>query len=691
MPYLSVPTRTRGPVRDVRLRPVTGVAILAAYALAVQIGLDLHVPAFRLSGFWIGTGLLVATIGRLPARTWSLALPALFGTNLAIRLAAGQPLSDAWLLVSGDVVDFLVATFVLRRLLGTASSFSRPLGVLWAGLAVGTGAAASAAFGALAWTPSEAVASLGSGSVRAGFLWFVGRLLGGVVLLSLVDAWRLREPEGIQGSRQVSAIEIILVSGVVLFSGGIGPWVPVAGSLAAIAIGAIRTVALVWLPVRVGRRATTTVLALLVYSYASLTITGQVAPFGLRLIWVNDIDTLTLGTGTSEVLLSLVTVVVMMLVLASLFADRRRTVREARTAELRFRAIAESTNDALIVADGTHRITFANPAASVLLLRTDLIGSSLTSLLPEQLRSAGWTALLAPSPEGPVNRRAELTFERADGHQLAVEVAIASYEVAEGGRAYTVVARDQSERLQTESALRRSAADLERSNQDLAEFAYIASHDLQEPLRMVASFLRLLEDRYKGRLDDTADQFIGYAVDGAERLNALVSDLLRYSRAGTTAVERSNVELSEVAQGALELLRVQVRESGARIQVDELPVVSANATLVTQVMQNLLSNAMKFHVPGVPPDIRVTSRGGGRAPVIVIEDHGIGIPADQRDAVFQPFKRLHARESFSGNGIGLSVCRKIIERHGGAIWLEDTPGGGTTVCFQLQAALRRIA
>lgn len=208
---------------------------------------------------------------------------------------------------------------------------------------------------------------------------------------------------------------------------------------------------------------------------------------------------------------------------------------------------------------------------------------------------------------------------------------------------------------------------------------------------MVASFLRLLEQRYKGRLDDDADQFIGYAVDGAERLNALVADLLRYSRAGTTALERRAVDLGTVAHESLDLLRMQVRETGARITIDQLPIVSGNPTLLTQVLQNLLSNAMKFHPAGHVPDIHVTWRESIDGPIVLVTDHGIGVPPEQRDAVFQPFRRLHARDAFPGNGIGLSVCRKIIERHGGRIWLEETPGGGTTVCFQLQPALRRIA
>jgi PAS domain S-box-containing protein len=504
--------------------------------------------------------------------------------------------------------------------------------------------------------------------------------------VSLVDAFTRHGKDRLERFG-VSNAEVVLVIAAVLLSGGIGPWVPAGGTFASIILGAVRTVGILWLPVRIGRRATAATLAILVYSYAGLAINGEVAIFGFRLVWVADVDVLTLGIGTSQILLSLVTTVAAMLILAALFAERRKTLREAKRSAERFRAITESTNDALIVTDDQRKIVFANRAADAMLFRRDLVGSDLDSLLPKRLRSTGASIV---SQDRMHSDRVGTFVERADGHEIPVEVSIATYEYDGGSSGFTLVLRDQTERQRTEAELRRFAADLERSNQDLAEFAYIASHDLQEPLRMVASFLRLLEDRYKGQLDETADQFIGYAVEGAERLNALVSDLLRYSRAGTTEIERRAVDLSAATHEAMDMLRMQVRETGARIEIDPLPTVSGNMPLLTQVMQNLLSNAMKFQTE-TAPEIKVTWRASAEGPVVMIIDHGIGVPEDQRASVFQPFKRLHARDKFSGNGIGLSVCRKIIERHGGTIWLEDTPGGGTTVCFRLQPALRRIA
>jgi PAS domain S-box-containing protein len=667
--------------------------LLVGYALAVRSSVDLTVPALGIAGFFVANGIILGMLARRPIRVWLLWAPILLATDIGVRLASHQDLSHVGIFVLADGIDVVVAAIVLRRLLGTGSSFERPSGILYLTMAAAAGGAASSLVGALGASPTELIAPLGDGTTHAALLWFAGRVLGCVTIVALLDAWRLPGPEWHDVGKAPSRIEAVGVVALVIASAGVGSAVPKVGTLLSIALGAVRLVGLFWVPARVGRRATATMLAVLIYEYVSLAVTGQFAPFGIRLVWVPNIENLTLGLGTTEILLSLITTTVGMLVLAALFSDRRRSERESRTAELRFRAIAESTNDALVVTDASGAITFANNAAASMVLREDLVGSSFDSILlaSEIEQGRAFATLVASSSPQPLDVRLDMRVLCADGHELPVEAALSSYELPDGATAYTAVLRDASGRLQTEMDMRRFADDLERSNQDLAEFAYIASHDLQEPLRMVASFLKLLEDRYKGRLDDTADQFIGYAVDGAERLNTLVVDLLRYSRAGSTTLDRSAVDLGATAHDTLDMLRIQIQETGAQVEVDPLPTVSANPTLVNQVLQNLVSNAMKFHEPGQPPRVEITTRVGGGTTVIAVVDHGIGIPEDQRDIIFQPFRRLHARERYAGNGIGLAVCRKIIERHGGSIWVEETPGGGTTVCFHLQPALRRIA
>jgi light-regulated signal transduction histidine kinase (bacteriophytochrome) len=232
----------------------------------------------------------------------------------------------------------------------------------------------------------------------------------------------------------------------------------------------------------------------------------------------------------------------------------------------------------------------------------------------------------------------------------------------------------------------REAVDaLERSNAELQQFAYIASHDLSEPLRMVSSYLQLLRRRYHGRLDDDADEFIDYAVDGATRMRSLIEGLLAYSRAGR-GEESEPVELNAVVGDVLRSLAAALVEAEAEIEVDDLPAVHGNRLQLEQLLQNLVANALKFR--GEPP-ARVWVSGcpaGAGMVQLVVEDAGIGIEPQHRERVFKMFQRLHDREAYEGTGIGLAICRKIVERHGGRIWVEDRAGGGTVFRFTLAAA-----
>jgi signal transduction histidine kinase len=237
-------------------------------------------------------------------------------------------------------------------------------------------------------------------------------------------------------------------------------------------------------------------------------------------------------------------------------------------------------------------------------------------------------------------------------------------------------------------ALARQAQDLRRSNDELERFAYVASHDLQEPLRKVASFTELLQRRYAGRLDDRADTYIEYAVDGAHRMQQLINDLLAFSRVGRTGDPLTTVTLGDAADGALRNLSAAIEATGATVTVEALPTVSGDRGLLTAVFQNLIGNAVKFHRPGVPPTVRVhaqpTADGGYR---IDVEDDGIGIEPQYAERVFVIFSRLGRREDHPGSGIGLALARKIVEYHGGRIWIAARPDPGThpgaTVSFTL--------
>jgi signal transduction histidine kinase len=230
--------------------------------------------------------------------------------------------------------------------------------------------------------------------------------------------------------------------------------------------------------------------------------------------------------------------------------------------------------------------------------------------------------------------------------------------------------------------LRQVHDELERSNRDLEQFAYVASHDLQEPLRKVASFCQLLERRYKGQLDERADQYIGFAVDGAKRMQVLINDLLAFSRVGRLTREQVVVDCGEIAAQAVANLGPAIEETGAEIEVGPLPSVRGEPALLAAVFQNLLGNAVKFH-GDQPPRVTLTAVRDNDSWTFTCADNGIGIEPEYADRVFVIFQRLHPKDAYPGTGIGLAMCRKIIEYHGGRIWLDTDADRGTVFRFTL--------
>lgn len=258
-------------------------------------------------------------------------------------------------------------------------------------------------------------------------------------------------------------------------------------------------------------------------------------------------------------------------------------------------------------------------------------------------------------------------------------------------------------RRRAEEALRLASAELLRSNLDLEQFAYVASHDLQEPLRIISGFLSLLEGRYVAQLDDKARGYIGHSVSAAQRMSHLINDLLSYARVGRER-GRVPVGLDEAVAAALGNLHAGLEESGAQVSCGPLPALPVNLREVTQVFQNLLGNALKFRRPGVPPEIHIGVEKAARERIPVtaadllepnapypdtwlftIRDNGLGLDPCYAERIFTIFQRLHGREQYPGTGVGLAICKKIIERHGGRIWVESTPGQGATFCFTLPA------
>ena len=248
-----------------------------------------------------------------------------------------------------------------------------------------------------------------------------------------------------------------------------------------------------------------------------------------------------------------------------------------------------------------------------------------------------------------------------------------------------IYSNDITPRKRAQEKLARQADELARSNAELQEFAYVASHDLQEPLRVISGFVQLLSDRYGGELDETADEFIGYVVDGTERMKILINDLLEYSRVGTRGRPLEPVESSSALENAMANLRVAISEANAKVTHDRMPKVQGDINQLSQLFQNLIGNGMKFH-GDKRPEIHISSVQVGESYVMSVSDNGIGIDPQHNERIFGMFKRLHGRGEYPGTGIGLAICSKIVERHQGKIWVESELGNGATFSFTLPVA-----
>jgi light-regulated signal transduction histidine kinase (bacteriophytochrome) len=268
----------------------------------------------------------------------------------------------------------------------------------------------------------------------------------------------------------------------------------------------------------------------------------------------------------------------------------------------------------------------------------------------------------------------EVLLQGKTGELHSVVVSVEPLEF-EGEECLLTALLDVTERKRMEDELRRSNAELE-------QFAYIASHDLQEPLRTIAGMVQLLQKRYQGQLDERADEYIGHTVESASRMQALIRDLLAYSRVDRKNQPIAPVSAQDCLQSALKNLRVAIEESHATITADDLPTVHADPTQLTQLFQNLIGNSLKFH-SAEPPQVHITATQLPDAWQFAVRDNGIGIEPQYFERIFLVFQRLHTRRQYQGTGIGLALCKKIIERHGGSIWLESKPGQGSIFYFTL--------
>jgi PAS domain S-box-containing protein len=366
------------------------------------------------------------------------------------------------------------------------------------------------------------------------------------------------------------------------------------------------------------------------------------------------------------------------------FMERNRMEQALRDSEALYHSLVETLPVNILRKDLKGRITFGNKRYAETMGRPigELIGKTDFDLFPPDLAKKYVNDDRRVIESGQIFEDIE-AHRRAGWEQYYMQVIKAPVFDARGKVIGTqVIFWDVTARKRAEQALEKTAAELARSNRELEQFAYVASHDLQEPLRMVAAYTQLLQRRYKEKLDKEANEFISYAVDGAMRMQKLIQDLLTYSRVGTRTEPFEAIDTGKALDTAIANLHVAITESGATITHDPMPRVCGDLVQLIQLFQNLLSNAIKFRGTE-PPRIHVGVQTRDLNWVFSVQDNGIGIDPQYFRRIFVIFQRLHTQHEYPGTGIGLAVCKKIVERHHGRIWVESEPGQGTTFYFAL--------
>jgi PAS domain S-box-containing protein len=372
---------------------------------------------------------------------------------------------------------------------------------------------------------------------------------------------------------------------------------------------------------------------------------------------------------------------------------RKRAEQHLAQMEGRYRGLLEAAPDAMVVVNQKGRIVLLNVQAEKQFgyQRDELVGQAVKNIIPQGFAERLVADALRSTEDAlaqQIGTGLELEGRRKNGSDFPIEIMLSPMQSDEG-LLVTAAIRDITTRKKAEAHLRAEAQlhqkieELKRSNAELGQFAYIASHDLQEPLRMVASYTQLLSRRYKGRLDSDADEFIAFAVDGANRMQRLIQDLLAYSRVGTTRESLVDVSSEEALEQALQNLRGAIDESGALVTHEPLPAVRADETQLVQLFQNLVGNGIKYQGPGTPRIHISAANDGHDRWTFAVQDNGLGIDSQYFERIFGMFQRLHKREEFAGTGIGLAICKKIVERHGGSISVESQPGQGSTFRFAM--------
>lgn len=357
------------------------------------------------------------------------------------------------------------------------------------------------------------------------------------------------------------------------------------------------------------------------------------------------------------------------------------------------RKLLDAAPDAIVIVNQQGAIVVANSQAETVFgyKHEELIGKPVEILVPHRMAGAHVAkrdSYMEHPRVRPMGAGLQLFGLRKDGSEFPADIKLSPWTTEEGDFVISII-RDVTERHRTEQILRdneeilrKKAEDLKRSNEELEQFAYVASHDLQEPLRMVGSFTQLLAQRYRGKLDAEADQYISFAVDGSKRMQALIQDLLVFSRLGTRGKPFEETDCDQILDHVLGALRFSIEENKATVTHDPLPTVQGDPVQLAQLLQNLIGNALKFHGESAP-HVHISAERIDGEWQFSVRDNGIGIDPRYFERIFVIFQRLHGRDKYQGTGIGLAVCKKIVQRHGGRIWVQSEAGKGTAFFFTI--------
>ncbi|WP_287587158.1 PAS domain S-box protein [Candidatus Borrarchaeum sp.] len=362
--------------------------------------------------------------------------------------------------------------------------------------------------------------------------------------------------------------------------------------------------------------------------------------------------------------------------------ERKQAEKKINESEKKYSTIVEKGNDGIIIIqDGLLKFANSKMVETTGFSLEDAIEKPFINFVAPEYKELVIDRYKKRLSGKEVSNKYEIELFSRDGRKIPIEISASVIEY-EGRPADMAILRDITERREAEEKLKQTLEELSRSNSELEKFAYITSHDLQEPLRMVASFLQLLEHRYKDKLDEDANEFIAFAVDGANRLKGMIKDLLTYSRVGTRGKSFELFDSKEALDLALINLKMAIEESNAVITNDLLPNIMADRSQLIQLFQNLIGNAIKFRGKALPR-VHVSARQEGSDWIFSVRDNGIGVDPKYFDRIFDVFQRLHSRDEYPGSGIGLSICKKIVERHNGRIWVESQPENGSTFFFTI--------